>query len=352
MADVQPIFSITTSLTVCKCDKNNWKHDECACSQKQYRIHIAHVSSMPLMNAQDLGQEPVHNVELDLNRDRQRFMAAVTDQHRRLKVYFAHASRSSLNIVAGLGAMIVHFSGHGKRLSGLQIEHDRDKAGLGFFMPGDEIARLFSLERSRLPKLVFLSACRSENVGKLLRDAGVPHVICVDAWVNVSDYVAICFTNIFYSQLLAPGDQTVAVAFGQAMRLSMADMRCSAICLKRHMDNPSHPPHPPFKLLESLEAANSTPIQAYLSQVGYGSGEVQEFQSASLPRGLLPVDDRILRRSKETYDILTFLTQRQPPLKLVSLIGPKGCGKSQLALVVPYTNTAFHFSYLVLRMNL
>jgi hypothetical protein len=116
----------------------------------------------------------------------------------------------------------------------------------------------------------------------------------------------------------------------------MQDKTCSDICLRRHYDDPQHPPHPPFKLLESPEAAKSTPIQAYLShdQVGYDSGDVLEFQCASHPRGLPPVNDRVLRRSKETYDILTCLTQRQPPFKLVSLIGPKGCGKSQLALVV------------------
>jgi hypothetical protein len=126
---------------------------------------------MPLVHADLLRkfeeQDPVPTVELDLNRERQRVVNALQGHNRQMKMYFSHASTTCLNNVAHLGALIVHFSGHGKRQHGLQVEHERGLAGLGYFMPAEVIARLFSFappgssQPTRLPKLFFLSACFS-----------------------------------------------------------------------------------------------------------------------------------------------------------------------------------------------
>lgn len=50
--------------------------------------------------------------------------------------------------------------------------------------------------------MVFISACHSEEIGKVFADAGVPIVICVQADLKISDEIAREFANLFYTMLL------------------------------------------------------------------------------------------------------------------------------------------------------
>ncbi len=67
------------------------------------------------------------------------------------------------------------------------------------------------LHNDRLPKLVVLSACHSESVGRGFVAAGVPHVIAVTASSPINDGVAILFMHSFYRQLFVCVDRHVGV---------------------------------------------------------------------------------------------------------------------------------------------
>ena len=50
--------------------------------------------------------------------------------------------------------------------------------------------------------MAFISACHSEEIGKIFLNAGIPIVICVQADLEISDDIAREFSTIFYSKLL------------------------------------------------------------------------------------------------------------------------------------------------------
>ncbi len=100
----------------------------------------------------------------------------------------------------------LHFSGHGKSRWGFfwlkprALEYDN--------IPMEKFVRLFETEVAGAPasspahgrgtvECVFLNACHTEDLGKKLREAGVPHVVC---WRSeVYDSTASKFTIEFYA---------------------------------------------------------------------------------------------------------------------------------------------------------
>ncbi len=184
---------------------------------------------------------------------------------------------------------------------------------------------------------------------------------------TVDDHVAIVFADSFYRALFSGrkhrqgnvGEpcQTVREAFEDAQFCSMTDERVRKWVFLKYQEAPLKylNDRPPFILLSRADADSFVSIETYLSrvEVGSGPGRVQPpFQYSLIPPGLPAVQDNILSRSKETYAILKLLNQHLPlpqgefnpalekyrvmaRLRLLSLIGPKKCGKSQLALLVP-----------------
>jgi hypothetical protein len=60
---------------------------------------------------------------------------------------------------------------------------------------------LLDNHKSQLPKLVVISACKSEKIGDIFIDAGVPAVISVNYFDSVDDEIALEFAKNLYSFL-------------------------------------------------------------------------------------------------------------------------------------------------------
>jgi len=50
-------------------------------------------------------------------------------------------------------------------------------------------------------QFVFVASCHSEEVGKIFKEAGIPHVICINKKETVLDKAAIEFSKFFYDEL-------------------------------------------------------------------------------------------------------------------------------------------------------
>jgi len=85
-----------------------------------------------------------------------------------------------------------------KPVTELLFESEQKKAGEGVLINLEKINHI--LERRPLPnlQLVFLSACHSEQIGKVFLQNGVPHVICIKQEDEVLDQAALDFTKSLY----------------------------------------------------------------------------------------------------------------------------------------------------------
>ena len=71
--------------------------------------------------------------------------------------------------------------------------------------------------KSKMPNLVIISSCTSENIGDVFLEF-VGHVISIWDTFNVLDSAAIRFTQLFYENIFAKW-QTICVAFKHAKQI-------------------------------------------------------------------------------------------------------------------------------------
>ena len=55
-------------------------------------------------------------------------------------------------------------------------------------------------------QVVYVAACDSEDVGRIFKNNGAKHVICVEKGRQVLDKATIYFTNIFYNRIFKERD--------------------------------------------------------------------------------------------------------------------------------------------------
>ena len=97
--------------------------------------------------------------------------------------------------------------------------------GDGELVSASEINQIISDSTKNFKfSLVFVAACDSEDVGKILR-LGAKHVICVEKGRFVLDKAAILFTKTFY-QLIYQKEEEICTAFDEAKR--SVQYNCSA----------------------------------------------------------------------------------------------------------------------------
>ena len=68
-------------------------------------------------------------------------------------------------------------------------------------------------------RLVFLSSCYSEFVGKIFTNSGAEHVICIKGSETISDTASIVFAKVFYNALFSNASFTICKAFKIAKQL-------------------------------------------------------------------------------------------------------------------------------------
>ncbi|CAM9141129.1 unnamed protein product [Chrysoparadoxa australica] len=162
--------------------------------------------------------------------------------------------------------------------------------------------------RTRLPEIVFLSACHSESVADVFVEAGVRHVIAIRGTEKVLDRKALEFTDTFYSHLLM--GKTVAEAF-----------EIGRTCLRLSTDCPEEAET--FLLLPATLKHNDAPLASLQP------GEMTVSSQALPPSNCWAVTSNFLGRDALVQQVF----QRVLHAGYVNtLIGPPGIGKTQVAL--------------------
>eukprot|EP00475_Leptophrys_vorax_P001431 TRINITY_DN10770_c0_g1_i6.p2 TRINITY_DN10770_c0_g1~~TRINITY_DN10770_c0_g1_i6.p2 ORF type:complete len:723 (-),score=157.95 TRINITY_DN10770_c0_g1_i6:2143-4281(-) len=172
-------------------------------SRSENDAHLVYLFSCPLV----FGNK-TNFAMLDIDAERKELEQVFTESNRDFRVRYDWCCAERFQGCITRRCKALHFSGHGFNGS------------LGFETPYGELQNL-KLEdlkalvsvgaKNRAISLVFVSACNSEQAGKAFVDAGVPHVIAVDARYKISDRACHSFSKQFYLSLLA-GD-TVSDAF-------------------------------------------------------------------------------------------------------------------------------------------
>lgn len=96
----------------------------------------------------------------------------------------------------------------------LYPENLKDALGIFSRSRRDEQQDAAGTTRKHKIKLAFISACQSEEIGKIFSKAGIPIVIAVNAGQSIKDSACARFSSIFYSYLLR--DYSVRDAFNAA----------------------------------------------------------------------------------------------------------------------------------------
>lgn len=116
---------------------------------------------------------------------------------------FASIKNISRAFSRSVHPIIIHFIGHGSRTadshSHLVLEHETGSACHWRYR---SIASLLRRQKRPPCQLAILNACYSAGLATLLVDAGVNHVISIEAADTILDYVAQLFTEYFYPGLL------------------------------------------------------------------------------------------------------------------------------------------------------
>ena len=84
-------------------------------------------------------------------------------------------------------------------------------------------------------KLAFVSACQSEEIGNILKEAGVPVVIAVNADQEIMDDACKIFSSYFYTNLLL--GHTIDESYKQAQtNVRLSKQRFNACCCAHDHD--------------------------------------------------------------------------------------------------------------------
>ena len=114
-------------------------------------------------------------------------------------------SGQNLSLVLNQSPEIIHISCHGdmdykKNQYFLQVEKE---VGLQDQLTELCLENILDGSQPNSLKLVFVSACHSESIGRIFEKKGVPIVIAVNALSMVLDDVCVYFAQIFYSKLFS-----------------------------------------------------------------------------------------------------------------------------------------------------
>eukprot|EP01022_Parablepharisma_sp_SALTPOND_P004594 TRINITY_DN120601_c1_g1_i1.p1 TRINITY_DN120601_c1_g1~~TRINITY_DN120601_c1_g1_i1.p1 ORF type:complete len:1935 (+),score=215.27 TRINITY_DN120601_c1_g1_i1:789-5807(+) len=287
----------------------------------------------------------------------------------------------------------------------------------GYEMEGDEAKLYLYLERGKLdgmvekydvetfkkwfqaeisdlkevrPRLVFVSACYSQEVGEAIKEAGIPNVIAVNCETQVADEAAIRFSKVLYHYLTL--GKSVKEAFEQTKEDGKVSLRNLRMCCCTHnhkegcellqglINNPeeAHAKHIPdcscpfggnthYKNCGWVEAMKDLPYVT--KQLGGKPARVKicccnpdlphneeekfvlisqspEAQDERLfedlldsepraikdfnPQMLPTVDEQLIGRNINLHHLLKFLISTAYEERIISLNGPKGVGKNSL----------------------
>lgn len=194
----------------------------------QYRL--AYLYASPLIDS--TGAElPL----LDTQQEVAILRECLRDAKRRIYFKVDVATPQNLRTIATLGAVMIHYSGHG--FPGiLAFENGRGEVHR---LDAESLKTLFAAGGVQT-KIVFVSACHSEAAGRKFVEAGVPHVIALNN--RVSDSSSRIFAQNLYFSLFR-GKKTVREAFEIASNMVMVSEGAKPTDQKKFLLLPEDSPH-------------------------------------------------------------------------------------------------------------
>eukprot|EP01119_Soliformovum_irregulare_P019661 TRINITY_DN6279_c0_g1_i4.p1 TRINITY_DN6279_c0_g1~~TRINITY_DN6279_c0_g1_i4.p1 ORF type:complete len:1064 (+),score=298.02 TRINITY_DN6279_c0_g1_i4:148-3339(+) len=216
---------------------------------------------------------------------------------------------------SGKGYDIIHVSAHGDT-SGLQLE---DGVGSTHCMPWDIFLQLASKNFNL--KILFLSACYTEYVGKILQNAfpeAQNNVSIVAIQGSIENSASQVFANAFYGEI---GRQTVQQAFEYARR----EVANSKIVLEdfdmKVEDKDGRLPQDRFVLLGNRKLTFNRSLSAI--NLGIHTLYIPEY---SFPTNLAETQG-FVGRAEELAELIKLMHKANHPNTVVT--GPPGIGKSE-----------------------
>ena len=253
---------------------------------------------------------------LDMERECRQLQERLGEIERAATLYVELATPESiLRLLLRQSFDLLHFSGHGG--SG-ELAFEDDSGGL-FPLDGATLQKLIAPGGKAPFRLAFLSACHSASVAPALVEAGIAHVIAVEAQAGVLDAAATAFARNFYPALLAGHSVAQAFQIGRAGVAADVRLRQAGMALGQ----------PDLAALEEakflLLPAESDHDVALFPDLP--PGHLRLVRPAPSPNNLPRRPETFTGRSRQLHDLLQHLL-RHP---LVELTGMGGMGKTELA---------------------
>ncbi len=287
-----------------------------------FKNEVLILISAPLL---DGNEQPV--VALSAQREVDEIYDAVADLELDLKIVVKIATVEALNEVFSdrRSPLVIHFIGHGmtgEQGVALVLE---DAVGIARPFAAQDFRRLL-VDLDRAPcQVAFLNACHSDGLAAELLDAGVDHVVAINAADPILDAASRCFARAFYGALLR--GNTVQQSFGHgrtAVELS-DDLRQEIDWVTLQSAN----------LAESLKfhllPGNSRIHQNRLAMAGVNPGDIKVDDWEDIHPDLV---DRgfFVGRNSEIHQIAVSLERDRN--SCIALSGMGGIGKTWLAKAV------------------
>jgi formylglycine-generating enzyme required for sulfatase activity len=289
--------------------------------ERSFKNEILILISAPLL---DGNEQPV--VALSVQREVDEICDAVADLDLDLKIVVKIATVEVLNEVFSdrRSPIVIHFIGHGMTSEqgvALVLEDD---VGMARSFAAQDFRRLLG-DLDRAPcQVAFLNACHSRGLAAELLDAGVDHVVVINAADTILDAASRCFARAFYAALLR--GNTVQQSFGRGRTaVELSDS------LRKEIDWATLKP---ANLAESLKfhllPGNSRIHQNGLAMPNSRAGGVN---IAGWEKTNLSSEDRsFIGRNLEIHQIAVSLERDK--YSCIALAGMGGIGKTSLAKAV------------------
>ena len=219
---------------------------------------------------------------------------------------------------------ILHFTGHGTdptQGAALVLENE---LGATRMLDAASFAAMLAPLAGPPCQLAFLSACHSQGMAQALLNAGVPHVVVINADDPILDIAARRFAERFYPSLLA--GRSVADAFAFARTTVLTDDTLSTLFDAETFRTVSVREAAKFRLLPEDSAIHQTPI-TLPQHPGTPLVQRKPWQQTNLDRS---GHDPFVGRSREQYEVGLLLRDQ----RCVHLHGYGGMGKTALAEAV------------------